>query len=729
MLNRCAIAPILAAVFALAVTASASAAPVLTSQSGWAWGNPRPQGNELRAIDFAGGRGYAVGEFGTIVRTDDGGSTYTGVRTGVVDDLNKLRVLDADTFVAGGGCTLMRSDDSGQTLRRLRFNPSATCGSPLAAMHFANDQVGYLFRADGSVLRTEDGGSRYSSRTALPANAGGPPNDAWFTAADTGVVLTGSDTLGRIYRTTDSGNTWTDVETAGAMRGVHFVSATVGYAVGQSGVFKTNDGGASWGPTTASPPHPLRSIRCGDAQHCVTIGVNNQVDYTDDGFETTRPSGHQPPPGGAAPLLPIQAVSASFASATRVATVGLRGQTRTSDNAGQGFTNVDSVLQGSYSRLRLTSQSTAFAPGNAGGVAVTTDSGATWARVGAPTTADIVDVAFPTSSLGYAADSDGALFRTENGGTSWAILGDAGVRPRSITSSADGNTVMLIGPRGVLRSANAGGNFDPVEAKGVANVELDDVDRTSDGGVYVHGRRALVFTSNEGQRWSVLKRPSRSPIQEIDFVDKKVGYALTDDGRVWKTSNRGRKWSELLTVGHADGYELAFGDRSDGYLAIDSFAGETAGWILHTSDGGASWRPQLISRDPVASTFGSLVAAQGGIAHALVSTSDLFRTDTGGDLGERSTITVTTKTRRLRRKGKVRIDGKLSPAAPGARVEVDVRELGSNRWRRILTTVRSDGTFVVNTSVKRSSSFVAQWAGDQSRNSDGSPALRVTVGR
>jgi hypothetical protein len=77
----------------------------------------------------------------------------------------------------------------------------------------------------------------------------------------------------------------------------------------------------------------------------------------------------------------------------------------------------------------------------------------------------------------------------------------------------------------------------------------------------------------------------------------------------------------------------------------------------------------------------------------------------------------------------VRVDGKLSPAAAGARVQVSVRELGSNRWTRQFVTVRSDGTFATNWTVKRSSSFVAQWAGDQALNGDGSPALRVTVGR
>jgi photosystem II stability/assembly factor-like uncharacterized protein len=593
MMKRCAYASIAAALMVALMVATAAAAPVRTSQSGWTWGNPRPQGNDLRAIDFAGGRGYAVGDFGTVLRTSDGAANWEGIRTGVIDDLTKLRVIDANTFVAGGGCTLLRSDDGGQTLRRLRFNPSANCVSPLAAMHFANRDVGFLIRADGSVLRTDDGGARFASRTALPATGGGPPNDAWFTTPDNGVVVTGTDTLGRVYRTTDGGNSWTEVATSGALRGLHFVSATTGYAVGQSAVLKTTDGGATWERTDAELDLPLRSVRCADEQHCVVITNGGRVEFTDDGFETIIPSRYS----FVAPEVHIPGEAGAFASATRVAIVGLRGRDGISNDGGRTFDLASSVLQGSYSRLRITSPSTIFAPGTAGSVARSTDSGATWARVGAPTTNDVVDVAFPTSELGYAVDTEGAVFRTDNGGGSWAILGDSGARPRAIAASGDGNTVMLVGPRGVLRSANGGANFDPVEAAAVGpNVELDDADRTSDNGLYVHGRRALAFTGNEGQTWIAMRRPSSSAIIDADFVDRKTGYVLTADGRLWFTANRGGVWRELLTLGHHTAYELAFGDRNTGYLALSRFDRTEGGWVLHTSDGGASWRPQHVSK-------------------------------------------------------------------------------------------------------------------------------------
>jgi photosystem II stability/assembly factor-like uncharacterized protein len=709
---------------AMTTLPAASPAAVRSSQSGWSWGSPRPQGNSLNAVDFAGARGYAVGDFGTILRTDDGGNNWSGVRTGTLTtQLTKLRVVDADTFVAGGGCTLLRSTDGGQTIATLRFNPTAQCNAGLSALHFPTKDVGYLFRTDLTVLRTDDGGQRFAARTPVPAGGGGPVNDAWFTTNDSGVVVTGQGQAGHVFRTTDGGGSWTDVASSQALRGVHFVNATTGYAVGETQVLKSVDGGATWTPMPNLAPPPMRSVRCADANHCVVVTVANTVLYTDDGFATLQ-GATTSTPGATA----VWGFAASYASASRAVSVGQNGVTWTSDDGGKSFVGTWRTLVQDYGRIRLSSASAAFAPGLAGSVARTTDAGLSWASVAVPTTNDIVDVSFPTSDLGYALDAGGAVFRTDNGGGTWAILGEArsGVRPIAMSASGDGNTVLLVGPTGLLRSANAGVNFDPVESAAVEKARLTDVDRVT-GVVFVYGPKTIAFSTNEGASWKATKRPGRSAIEEVDFVDPSTGYALTADGRVWKTTSRGAKWAELFTTGHHEGYELAFGDKSNGYVATGEWGGSGGGWVLHTSDGGASWRPQLLERNQVGRE--GLAAAAGSAAYALVPGADLFATATGGDAGDASTLTLTTKTKSLRRKGSVRLTGKLSPSVPGARVEVDVRPDNSARWKRTLVTVRSDGTYSANVGVTRTSYVVAQWAGDQQRNGDGSPALRIKVGR
>src|SRR5258706_16215927 len=111
----------LAAVLAGVLVAVASAASVQVPLSGWSWGNPTPQGNALSAIDFQAGRGYAVGAAGTALRTDDGGTTWSGLATGTSADLTRLQIVDPDTVVVlgGGGCVLRRSDDGGKTFRKI----------------------------------------------------------------------------------------------------------------------------------------------------------------------------------------------------------------------------------------------------------------------------------------------------------------------------------------------------------------------------------------------------------------------------------------------------------------------------------------------------------------------------------------------------------------------------------------------------------------------------------
>ena len=84
----------------LALAPPAQAA-VGVGHSGWSWGNPQPQGNTLNAVDFSGGTGYAAGNFGTLLRTDDSGVNWTGLATGSTTTFTQVRALDADSVVAG----------------------------------------------------------------------------------------------------------------------------------------------------------------------------------------------------------------------------------------------------------------------------------------------------------------------------------------------------------------------------------------------------------------------------------------------------------------------------------------------------------------------------------------------------------------------------------------------------------------------------------------------------
>src|SRR5436305_14115458 len=92
-----------------------SGAAVSVGHSGWTWGNPLPQGNTIRVLDFNGGTGYAAGDFGTLLKTTDAGATWTGVPTGITSGLNRIDVISPSSVVIGGGCPARRPDDGGPT--------------------------------------------------------------------------------------------------------------------------------------------------------------------------------------------------------------------------------------------------------------------------------------------------------------------------------------------------------------------------------------------------------------------------------------------------------------------------------------------------------------------------------------------------------------------------------------------------------------------------------------
>jgi photosystem II stability/assembly factor-like uncharacterized protein len=705
---------------ALIPCSGVASAAVSSGHSGWSWGNPVPQGNDIQGLELIGNRGYAAGKFGTLLRTDDAGASWTGIATGITQDLARVRIIDSDSLVIAGGCALRRSDDAGQSFTRLPWTASdLNCPSAIVSLSFPSDQVGYLSIANGTVFRTADGGKTWSRKTAVPGTpaTGGSasPTDIFFTATDTGVVST---TAGQIYRTTDGAGSWTLVRThSQAFNGLFFVDANSGYAVGNaSSVFKTIDGGATW-TEKQTGNLKLTSIRCADAATCLaTVDSGDRVLRTTDGadsFSSVTPSTDK-------------IFAAAFASPTRAIAAGAFGTTVVSNDAGATWSAVGGRLAATLRRLRVTSSSLAFAPGRDGVLARTTDGGASWGVLGVSTSQDVIDASFPNQSVGYALDSAGSVLRTGNSGASWQILNTGTTAKPVAILALDPNNVILIGPRGVRRSSDGGGEFSLVKGKAVAKASLVDFDRVGSA-IFAYGFKALIVSTNGGKSWKTVRRPARIGLEAVDFVSRKAGFALTLDGRVWQSRNGGRKWREVSGIGNDSAFDLSFSSVRRGWAAIREFGGAFRGYVLRTSDGGKTWRPQLVDDHAVAQN--GLVATGDNTGLLLSEASSLFATGSGGDTGNPSTLTLKTKKRTLRKKGTIKVAGKLRPAEGGEQVVVSMRAARLVSWRSQVATVASNGTFTTTWKVSNTSLFIGQWSGDDDHAGDGSKLLTVTVGR
>jgi hypothetical protein len=308
--------------------------------------------------------------------------------------------------------------------------------------------------------------------------------------------------------------------------------------------------------------------------------------------------------------------------------------------------------------------------------------------------------------------------------------------------------VLLVGPVGVFRSV-AGERFNPVGAATVVKARLTDIDVTGTS-AFAFGPGALALSTNGGVRWSALRLPlsnrrGKSPIRirSVSFTSSSSGLLLDSHGRLWQTHTRGHSWSEVLSTGSSDGTGLAFADAQRGFMTIGAFGSDTShAYVLRTSDGGASWHPQLIAAGSIVP--GGVVAEGASNAYALINGGEavagkplvdsLFFTTSGGDAGSASTLGISTKSTRLTRKGlrklrgNVRVDGVLVGAQGGESIIVSRRSLSGGAWQHTLVAAGANGgSFTTTWHVTGSSVFVAQWAGDSGRTSLASKVLRVTV--
>lgn len=154
----------------------------------------------LRGIFFMDPQiGYAVGnvyETGRIIRTIDGGSTWTVAADFAGKVLNAVWFTDPlHGVVVGEGGVIFRTQDGGNNW--IQYLPLLVI-EDLYAIHFPDAQTGYICGEGGIVLKTENGGLTWHYMNPT----GQSLYSAWFLNASVGFVAGNG---GAILKTTNGG--------------------------------------------------------------------------------------------------------------------------------------------------------------------------------------------------------------------------------------------------------------------------------------------------------------------------------------------------------------------------------------------------------------------------------------------------------------------------------------------------------------------------------------------
>ena len=231
------------------------------AESGNNW---KPQGSgsstNLSSVAFATPQsGWAVGERGTILHTEDGGNNW-------------------------------------------KRQPSGTSTLWLASVAFATPQSGWAVGENGTILYTEDGGDNWKpqasdTRAKLRSVAFATAQSGWAVGEN-----------GTILHTEDGGSSWKPQAsgTSSELDSVAFATLQSGWAVGERGtILHTEDGGNNWNPQPSGTSIRLDSVTFATPQSGWAVGTDfvsymehlasntpgfgSVLLYTEDGGSTWKP--------------------------------------------------------------------------------------------------------------------------------------------------------------------------------------------------------------------------------------------------------------------------------------------------------------------------------------------------------------------------------------------------------------------------------------------------------
>lgn len=121
----------------------------------------------LNAICFSGNTGIIAANAGVIRRRS--GTAWVAAPSGVTQNLRDVYLVNGDLgFIVGDQGTILRTDNGGISWTPLAFNgtnwPQHLLGSTrnLTSVYFADAFRGYVTGASGTVLKTEDGGTTWT---------------------------------------------------------------------------------------------------------------------------------------------------------------------------------------------------------------------------------------------------------------------------------------------------------------------------------------------------------------------------------------------------------------------------------------------------------------------------------------------------------------------------------------------------------------------------------------
>jgi len=539
--------------------------------------------------------GIYVGQDGAVVKTEDGGDSFTILREADVsgDDWTDFQFANADTgFACSKDGFVYKTVDGGVSWTMVGDTANYTVDFDYIAV--IDNKIVYVAGDDSTLLKTIDGGDNWT-RVDFAFDGEDLDGGLAFLNADSGVVTVDNKKNPASWYTHDGGDTWTKVllefpevlaskriydAAAGgdntiAIVGYHyciFVSHDAGmtYTVapdfnfayvrftsvdvvddntiitgGTKGhIIKTVDGGSSWDTLAVGSGQTVSFIDYVNTSTGYVFSGNGQWFKTIDGGTSFSPLLDWPN---------ISLWGLALPADDKIAlTAWGGGEITISEDGGDNWSSPQNISTGIPENLyecEFSSTDTGLVAGSYGSLAKTTDGGLTYSFIENPlwegTNLHFNSLRYVNNDFVLAGGSKCNMIKSLDGGDTWAEVEVEGSKTIYDICAINENQVIASGSSGYILLSNSAVDTFTL-AKDYGSMAMRAVEFRGDIGLVVSSSGHIFRTTVAD--WDTLidvfEEVDGDDFYDVEFVTDSLVYVVGEHGKIYKSTDAGQTWAQ-----------------------------------------------------------------------------------------------------------------------------------------------------------------------------------------
>lgn len=491
-----------------------------------------------------------------------------------------------DVFVAEGGkgfavgtCHVLATTENGTDWSTTTMPPVSSRPTMVVCTPGTNCQTVWI-GADQELWRSTDGGANWTSSEVEDLFS---PRDILFLDNDVLILSASSD---KLFRSVDGGETWEFTLVGSYRDNPDFVSNNLGFLAVQDdfNFFRSTDQGITWDSIYHFEERPVYLDMVDENIGYLYTQSRNMFKTTDGGVSWTMVNTASIPasPRHLFALDENNLIMSSFPTSLVFSNDG--GATWSSPPA-----RLESDAYGLRSNGIHRSGNNFWVASNTSAIIYSDDALATRTNVFPADRESIESIQFVDDQLGYALCERTGMFKTTDGGDTWArVETNFGTVSRDFMVTADNKIIIPYNSSGPQVSEDGGDTWTPLFPAEIQDTAyVFQIEQLPGGRLYLMGSVHGVYSDDDGASWNVVYHEMGGFSDMLYFYDDQLGFSGGQGGRLHRTDDGGETWTNISTgdITSQPIRNLYMRDAMNGFINISS-------QTYCTNDAGLTWSTQ-----------------------------------------------------------------------------------------------------------------------------------------